>query len=326
VTASEKPRLRFRRDGTFLIVQLSDVHWHDGEPDDLRSRALIERVLDVERPDLVALTGDIVGGYASRDPAEALRQSVKPIVKRRVPWAMVFGNHDDEGALARLDLLAVQQEQPLCLTQRGPATLTGVGNYVLRLSASRSDDLAAALFFLDSGGYAEPGFGHYAWIAHDQIAWHLQQAHALAHEYADAPHAPLATRLPMLAFFHIPLPEYNDVWQRHPCRGHRGEPVCCPALNSGLFAALVETGVLGSFVGHDHLNDFEGALLGVRLCYGRASGYATYGRDDFARGARVIRLREGEPAFETWMRLADGTVLTDPPLHLPTEGSTSEEE
>jgi hypothetical protein len=33
--------LRFRRDGTFTIVQLTDVHWSNGEGADERTRALI---------------------------------------------------------------------------------------------------------------------------------------------------------------------------------------------------------------------------------------------------------------------------------------------
>ncbi len=277
VSKARKPKLRFRTDGTFTIAQLTDIHWHNGEPEDLSSRALIEAVLEAERPDLVAFTGDVVGGYASHDPDEALRQAVAPVERRRVPWAMVFGNHDDEGRLSRLDLLRAQQALSSCLSERGPESVAGVGNYVLRISSARARALGAALYFLDSGGYAAAGPGHYAWIGRDQIAWYVRRARSLAAEYARAPaYVPRAERLPALAFFHLPLPEYVDAWDFEPCRGSRGEPVCCPALNSGLFAALVESGdVMGTFVGHDHLNDFEGERHGIRLCYGRAGGFSS---------------------------------------------------
>jgi hypothetical protein len=321
---SPRPTLLFRPDRTFAIVQLTDIHWQDGEADDCRSLDLIERVLDAERPDLVALTGDIVDGSASGDPAEALRRVAAPIIARGIPWAMVFGNHDDEGALTRLDLLAVQQDLSHCLTERGPEELTGVGNYVVRIASAETDALAAALFFLDSGGYAAgTGCGECAWIAPDQIVWQRGQARALAREWAASPSR--AARLPSLAFFHLPLPEFRDVWEREPCRGHKQEDVCCPASNSGFFAALVEAGVMGAFVGHDHVNDFEGQLSGVRLCYGRAGGYSSYGLDEFPRGARVIRMREGEMYFETWVRLEDGSAATAPPLHLPRTGLGGDE-
>lgn len=59
-------RLRVRDDGTFTIVQFTDVHWHNGEPEDLRTEALMERVLREEAPDLIVFTGDMIDG--SDDP------------------------------------------------------------------------------------------------------------------------------------------------------------------------------------------------------------------------------------------------------------------
>ena len=299
-----RPHLRFRRDGTFTIVQLTDVHWSTGEGADRKTRSLIEEVLQVERPDLVVLTGDIVSGDGAPDPAEAYRQVAALVEAHGAPWAAVFGNHDDEGRATRRDLLAVQRRHRRCLSEAGPKALTGVGNYVLRVRASRSARMTAALYFLDSGAYNDLGVGHYAWIARDQIAWFLASAKRL--------------RLPALTFFHIPLPEWDEAWRNEVCRGHRHEPVCGPALNSGFFAAMVESGcVMGAFCGHDHVNDFEGELHGIRLCYGLATGFGAYGKAGFARGARVIRLREGKRGFETWMRLQGGVKGEKAPVHAP---------
>jgi hypothetical protein len=301
-----RPPLRFRPDGTFTLVQFTDVHWRNGDAIDQKTGALIEAVLEAEAPDLVALTGDIVEGSEAPDPAQAYRQVVAPIEARGLPWAAVFGNHDDEGKASRLDLLAAQQEGAFCLTERGPEDLTGVGNYVLPVLAADSDDLACALYFLDSNAYDSRGLGDYAWIAHDQIGWYRATSEALVRAYRGP-----AARLPALAFFHIPLPEYATAWDQGLCQGHRNEPVCGPALNSGFFAALVEQGdVMATFAGHDHVNDFDGLLGGIRLCYGRATGYSPYGLDGYGRGARVIRLREGTRGVETWLRLDDGPVET----------------
>ena len=66
------------------------------------------------------------------------------------------------------------------------------------------------------------------------------------------------------------------------------------------------------FAGHDHLNDYEGTLHAIRLCYGRATGFNNYGREEFLHGARVIRLDEAAPDFTTWLRLDDGSRIDRP--------------
>ncbi len=314
--SEQQPPLRFRDDGTFTIVQFTDVHWQDSGPDDQHTRAVMEAVLDAERPDLVMLTGDFVSGWDCADPAAAMREVPVPMIARGPPWAAVFGNHDDEGSVSREGLLAVQQSLPGCLTERGPAGITGVGNYVLRVAA-RDGRTGALLYGVDTNSYAaNDAHGHYAWIARDQIAWYVEAAQR---ERAEA-----GMLLPALAFIHIPLVEYDDVWDGQVCRGHRLESACPPLLNSGFFTAVVEAGdVLGIFCGHDHVNDYEGELMGVRLGYGRATGCSAYGAPGFLRGGRVFRLFEGERRFDTWVRLEDGSA-PEPPVHQP-KGRTHDE-
>ncbi len=286
--------LRFRPDGTFTIVQLTDLHWQDGAPEDLQTSALVAEILDAERPDLAVFTGDVIAGSGCADPAWSLRQALKPAIDRALPWALVFGNHDDEGSLGRTDLMAVAKALPGCLAEPGPAHIPGVGNY--RLDVLGADGLPAArLYCLDSGAYAPKEIGGYAWITHEQVAWYREEGEARG------------KKVPSLAFFHIPLREFVEVWESGACRGVRHEDICCPKLNSGLFCALREVGEVGGvFVGHDHVNDYDGELHGIRLCYGRATGFHTYGRDGMPRGARVIRLHAGKRALQMWLRLEGG--------------------
>jgi 3',5'-cyclic AMP phosphodiesterase CpdA len=290
--------LQFRDDGSFTIVQFTDLHWQDGGAPDRRTRSLMEIVLDAERPDLVALTGDVIEGGRCSDPANSWRQAVEPMESRAIAWAAVFGNHDDEGALDRRELMAVAQTCRMCLSESGPAAVPGVGNFALASRSARFDAPAAVLWFLDSGSYAPDGSDGYAWVTPEQIDWLRRQLESAQRG------------LPALVFLHIPIPEFADVWHDSSCRGSKHEDVQCPKVNSGLFAALRESpGVLGVFAGHDHINDYDGVLDGIRLCYGRATGYGSYGRDGFARGARVIRLTEGRRDFDSWLRLDDETIV-----------------
>ncbi|KAK7397632.1 hypothetical protein QQX98_012999 [Neonectria punicea] len=111
--------LRVREDGKFKIVQISDTHMVTGvgtckdaidahgtnlpesEADPL-TVDFIGKILAVEKPDLVILTGDQLH-HDIPDSQSALFKVVAPIVERSIPFAAVFGNHDSEGihALSR---------------------------------------------------------------------------------------------------------------------------------------------------------------------------------------------------------------------------------
>ncbi|MEC0206008.1 metallophosphoesterase family protein [Paenibacillus lautus] len=314
-------KLKFREDGTFVIVQFSDVEFIDAEdldPEtpllDSMTKATMERIIAIEQPDLVVFAGDLTASARSKDPLQSFRSAVAVAEENRVAWAAVFGNHDSEGSLPRKRMHEEQLLHEFCVAQSDPPGVSGAGNYVLTID-DRAGKPAASLFFLDSGDYSPiDAVGGYDWIRRDQIEWYVSESRQLAERNGGVP-------LPALAFFHIPLPEYGEVWKTSVCEGHCSEWISSPKVNSGLFAAMVEMGdVMGTFVGHDHSNDYCGTLHGIRLCYGRSTRYVSYvdgmRKDKFPTGARVIRLKAGERQFETWIRQSDGLVA-ELPLHEP---------
>ncbi len=140
--------LRFRENGKFTIVQFTDIHWHNGEAADRRAAALMEQITTAVQPDLVVLTGDILSGGGCQDASASMRQVVRIVEQWRVPWAAVFGNHDDEGNASRRELMAMMQEGARSLAQAGPEEIPGVGNYVLPLhKADGSAHDGTALFY-----------------------------------------------------------------------------------------------------------------------------------------------------------------------------------
>lgn len=313
-----KNTLKFRSDCRFKIVQFTDIHWHNGEAPDEQSAVLMRKIIRAESPDLIVLTGDILAGGGCDDAADSLRQVIEIVEDGGVPWTAVLGNHDDEGTADRHELMAVMQESELSLAQPGPSEIPGVGNYILPIQRAEGSTTTAVLYFIDSGSYAPTDIGGYDWIKREQIAWYLQESEKLTAEAGQT--------LPALAFFHIPIPEYDELWDFHTCYGMKYENVCAPRVNTGFFAAMHEAGdVMGTFVGHDHVNDFWGDLHGIRLCYGRATGYNTYGREGLPRGARVIVLQEGARQFETWLRLDDGTTVHGQPEHPPLQRTFTED-
>ncbi|WP_054028682.1 metallophosphoesterase family protein [Bacillus sp. FJAT-28004] len=319
-----KRKLTFREDGTFKIVQFSDTELldeFDYDPEtpeyDAATLSTMETIILTEQPDLVVFAGDVIASNRAKDPIKSMRDAVSVVERLGVSWAAVFGNHDSEGVVPRKAMHEEQLKHPYNVALADPEDVSGAGNYVLTVT-DESGKPAAAHYFLDSGDYPAHGsrVGGYAWIRRDQIDWYTKQSRELTLHNGGKP-------LPALAFFHIPLPEYNEVWDFHVCRGYRYDGYCAsPQINSGFFTAMVEMGdVMGTFVGHDHANDFVGELHGIKLCYGRSTRYVSFidgvRNDRMPVGARVIQLKAGERKFDTWIRDFEGNVVLEQPEHLP---------
>ena len=123
--------LKFNADKKFKIVQFTDVHWVPGDSASEEAAERMNEVLDVEKPDLVIYTGDLVFG---KPASEALSKALEPVVSRRLPFAVTWGNHDDEQDMTRIELLEYIKDMPGNLTST-TAGISGVTNYVLPLKS-----------------------------------------------------------------------------------------------------------------------------------------------------------------------------------------------
>lgn len=304
--------LVFRPDGTFTIVQFTDTHLNEADGRDDPTYDLMRLVIAEDTPDLIMLTGDIGRIYppdSTSEYAEIAKQTwprtIAFLDSTGIPWAFVHGNHDAELATySLLDSVILASENTLY--DPGPADINGSGNYVLPV---RRDDgsIGAALWCFDSGSGSNEPSG-YGWIHLNQIEWFEHHATELSAEYGDGALS--------LAFFHIPLQQYHVAWETNECLGSKYEKVCMQGRDEGIFDAFKRHGVVGTFCGHDHVNDYACSFEGVTLAYGRGTGYRAYGREGFLRGARVIQLIDEGRAWQTYIRLADGTEA-DQPIHSP---------
>lgn len=297
---AQKSELQFSKDGKFKIVQFTDVHFKYGNPASNVALERINEVLDAEQPDLVIFTGDVI--YSA--PADSgMVQVLEQVSKRKLPFVVTFGNHDDEQGLSRQQLYDIIRKVPGCLMpDRGTASSP---DYALTVkSSSNPQKDAAVLYCMDSHSYSPlKDVKGYAWLTFDQVDWYRQQSAAFTAQNGGQP-------IPALAFFHIPVPEYHEAVadENSTIRGTRMEEACAPRINSGMFAAMKEGGdVMGIFVGHDHDNDYAVMWKNILLAYGRYTGGNTV-YNHLPNGARVIVLDEGARTFTSWIRQKGGIV------------------
>ena len=297
--------LRFNSNHKFKIVQFTDVHWIYDDPKSEEAAERMREVLDAERPDLVIYTGDII---FAKPAAPALQRALEPAIERGIPFAVTWGNHDDEQDMTRTELSAYIKDMKGNLTSHTEG-ISGQTNYTLSVKSSDGRRDAAVLYIFDSHSYSKiERVKGYDWIKHDQVAWYIEQSKAFTAKNGGAP-------LPALAFMHIPLPEMRDMTQNQNIYmvGTRKEMVCAPEINTGLATAMLSAGdVMGLFVGHDHVNDYVVDWYGILMGYGRFTGGKTVYHDiPQGNGARVIELTEGSRDIHTWIRIKDGKVINE---------------
>ncbi|KAI5865588.1 calcineurin-like phosphoesterase [Durotheca rogersii] len=322
-----RPQPQINDNGKFKIMQLADLHLSTGVghcrdpvPDgyeggpclaDPRTLDFVSKLLDEEKPDLVVLSGDQVNGDTAPDAQTAIFKYAQLLIKRKIPYVSIFGNHDDEGSsLPRMGQMALIEQLPYSLSVAGPDDIDGVGNYYVEILAQgTSKHSALTMYLLDSHAYSpdERQWSGYDWIKKNQIDWFRQTSEGLKKKHREYTHIHMD-----IAFIHIPLPEYRD--QDSPHVGPWREGVTAPKFNSGFRDALVEQGIVMVSCGHDHANEY--CMLSTNkttnkpelwMCYGGGAGFGGYGGyGGFVRRVRFFDIDMNGARITTYKRLEYG--------------------
>jgi 3',5'-cyclic AMP phosphodiesterase CpdA len=313
---------RINSDGKFKILQLADLHLstgvgvcRDAEPKDgspceadTRTLEFVEKILDDEKPDMVVLSGDQINGDTAPDAQTAIFKYAEMLIKRKIPYATIFGNHDDEQTMTREAQMSLIESLPYSLSRAGPADIDGVGNYYVEvLARGHSTHSALTLYFLDTHAYSpdEKTYPGYNWLKENQINWFKSTAKSLKRAHQAYTHIHMD-----LAFIHIPLPEYREEGNERV--GEWREGVTAPTFNSGFRNALVEEGVVMVSCGHDHANDYcalskEGDEPKLWMCFGGGAGFGGYGGyGGYHRRVRVFEVDMNQATISTHKRVEWG--------------------
>ncbi|CAO2657985.1 Nn.00g072450.m01.CDS01 [Neocucurbitaria sp. VM-36] len=327
------PGIQFGGDRKLSITVFSDLHF--GEPEEARGRrdadlktlGVMKSVLNNEHPHMVVLNGDLTSceWVAPENVNSLVDQIVAPLIERNLPFATTFGTDGKTLSLATSSV-------------PGEHDQVGTSNYFIPVYSSRdARKLEMLLWFFDSKGgrVYQPGGVDIAvsnWVDDKVVAWFRQTNDELRQEQGRT--------IPSLAFVHIPV-HAARAFQKDGCRTSGTEPgldeelishqgdICdsngdnCNynGADTSFMKALIDTGVMAVFSGHDHgvdwcmrwsknlANNDPTNGNGINLCFNRHSGYGGY--TDWKRGARQIVIEEerlGINELETWIRLEDGRI------------------
>ncbi|KAG4067429.1 hypothetical protein HA402_009666 [Bradysia odoriphaga] len=320
-----QPPVRFNSNGTLKIVQFTDLHYGQfpesiGPEDDFNSTRVMRDILEMEQPDFVIFTGDLVtGDKMYPNVSEYIHMLLKPVVEKGYKWASVYGNHDSAPNVSRHEILRAEQSYgQSCYTTQADPSLPGVTNYFIPIYGQENATIAGkekpvmVWWFFDSRGGRTVDGKVPEYVDESVVEWFRNENSNIRSKWG---------QLPSLVFVHIPTREYVNMQQtiaeNNLCSGLVDDAVTPQKKDSGFMTALLEAGgVRSMFVGHDHGNSWCCPYKGIEICYNRHTGYGGYG--EWTRGARVIGLDINHLQEQiNYVRLETGEITDEfPPIQV----------
>ena len=311
---TDDTHLTFGADGTFTVLVLSDLQ--DTQYTTQLVQSSSRGVIKDYPADLIVLLGDQLEGPSpvlsigngQQNCKKAIETLLKPVIDSKIPFAVVFGNHDYETPMSVRDQAKIYESYDACVGVSYGRSSTEDGAFVLPVYERDGDRRMMALYFFDSGSYLPNG--DYDTVSKEQVDWYNTQSATYRSENDNQ-------ALPSVAFCHIPLPEVYKLFTEVD-KGTKGafkgvgvgagkyylpnndriftgdvnESPCPSSANYGLFDAYQQNGdVFLTVNGHDHINSFIGNVDGVDIASAPGSSYTSYGRED-TRGVRLFRFTE----------------------------------
>lgn len=297
-----------KEDEDFVILQLSDLQYSGKYPlpehnsgisrsklyDDLILK--IDEAVKVSKPDLIILPGDQIWEYFNDS---YMKKIGKVIDSYGIPWAPVFGNHDDEGRADKNKLGDIlENDFENCLFEKGPKNITGSGNYILNIKENNT--ILYSVIMLDCGDVKTvnkiDGKYVYPYIDYSQIEWAKWNMENISqHEDDKVPSILVTHQAPYT------LRNYYDKCNAVNFEtGNESGVVEVPGnIGFGKFmeapGAYADTagynntnweniaktfGATHIILAHDHINDAVINLDGMWYCYGRKVGKYSYSNEE----------------------------------------------
>lgn len=330
----ENKKLKFGKNGKFVIMQVAD-------PQDLHFVRrtmlwMLDNAYDTVNPDLVVFAGDNILGNHLKDARfgtrvvidtkegeykrmkKAISYICQPLEDRKIPFTMIYGNHDDVNRITKDEQADIYRSYKMCIGLDNPDKTVDVDTFNLPLYSSDGSKMLFNLWLLDCAGENKETKKCYEAVLPETIEWYKKTSARLREENG-------GEIVPSLMFQHIPMPESASLQiecdkddegavpfyekgelvkyvklDPEKAHGYLGEQMCVLHENYGQLEALQEMGDVKAVVyAHDHLNNFIGEHDGIRVIQSSCASFRCYG--NHLRGVRVFEIDENNPAnFKTY--------------------------
>ncbi|MBO4703266.1 MAG: metallophosphoesterase [Bacilli bacterium] len=270
--------------GNFKILQLTDTHIADKDDQDLHYAFLDLLIKDANKAndlDFIVVTGDLFT-FAGKATA---RRYCDFLDSYGIPWSVVFGNHDEQTYFSVDWWTNYLNNYGSNCYFKDIQDDDVAGNCNFAINLKKGGVVTDQLIMMDSNRYYFGDYMGYDYFKKSQIDWYS--------ELVDQTAADNGGVVNSLMFYHIPLPEVNDAYEKGTLiYGEKREDCCPPDQDLGFFDIIKAKGSTSAmFFGHDHINNFEADYEGVKFCYGIKSTNRIYFDEDML-GYQTIEIKD----------------------------------
>ena len=285
----------------FLVLNLSDPQLGDGEwAEGHKNRRILEHtvrtLVDRVKPDLITVSGDL--SWAGSDHAYDMLADF--LDSFEIPWAPVWGNHDNQNGPEYIDTVADRYlTHKYCIYEKGDPSI-GNGNYVI--ANEEEGRIVSAVLMIDSHDRAPftdaDGNEQIAWarLTEPQMEWYKDQIAALRKMGCDD--TSIIMHIPFYAYNAAAQAAYKnydeaarktwkpetavpgaDCWNPgyEDALGVQYEGIGSYGIDDGVFEIVRDLGSTKHvIVGHDHVNNWIINYEGVKLVFSLKAGAGCY--------------------------------------------------
>ncbi len=248
----------------------------------------MDRLVAETNPDLIIVTGDITYGEFD-DTGESLLAFIEKMESYNIPWAPVWGNHDNESVLG-VDWQCQQFiNAKNCLFKKG--ITVGCSNYIIGIENS-DGELLRLIYMMDSNGCYNASKLSILQGVKTSVGFSSQQMDWMRVSYANICEKHRKS-VPSFACFHIETIDYLRILERKGyynfdnfCKydivpngddfGDIHENMCAGEEPISVLPAFKAANVDGVFFGHSHINNASVVGEGIRWTFGLKTGLYDY--------------------------------------------------